>query len=72
MAAAQSPPLRPFMVQENGDLVQCFQLNLLLLVRGGGGKGGRGGYLEAPEEAGAAPQRGPRAGLLLTFIMMLG
>ena len=76
MAAAQSPPLRPFMVQENGDLVQCFQLNLLLLVRGGGGGGGaggrNGGYVEAPEEAGAAPQREPRAGLLLTFIMMLG
>ena len=39
---------------------------------GGGGGGGRGGYVEAPEEAGAAPQREPRAGLLLTFIMMLG
>lgn len=57
MAAAQSPPLRPFMVQENGDLVQCFQLNLLLLVRGGG-KGGAWGVSGGTRRGrGCSPKR---------------
>ena len=68
MAAAQSPPLRPFMVQENGDLVQCFQLNLLLLVRGGGGGGGgAGGGGGGPRGGGGAPTRGARGGVRASF-----
>lgn len=58
MAAAQSPPLRPFMVQENGDLVQCFQLNLLLLVRGGGERGGVGGIWRHQKRQGLLPKEG--------------
>lgn len=36
------PPIRPLRVQEDGDLIQCFLINLLLVGR----------FLEAPEEAG--------------------
>ena len=42
MAVAQDAPIRPLRVQEDGDLIQCFLINLLLVGR----------FLEAPEEAG--------------------
>lgn len=42
MARAQGPPVRTWVVQEDGYLVQCFQMNLMF-------PGGR--YLETPEEA---------------------
>lgn len=41
------------MVQEHGNLAQCFQINLLLLLRG---------YLEAPEEAPLLEEEGLLSG----------
>lgn len=40
------------MVQEDGNITQCFQINLPSWGGGGGmgGLGGTGKYLEAPEE----------------------
>lgn len=42
VAVAQGAPIRPLRVQEDGDLIQCFLINLLLVGR----------FLEPPEEAG--------------------